>query len=410
MKKGFLLILIVLLILNNLSVFNCNLNAEGSSLLPPLAICGYIQPDFDISEKSLEKSKFVIQVTGTSILPVETDSTGFFQISLPSHGNFSLKIGKPGYISREIRNIIVKDYILISTKTKPIFMWAGEVNKDGFININDIMLVITAYGQSMGNPKYNSSYDINKDNVVGIADIMIMAKHFNKGPNDYPNTSSSSKYISSYGFTYPADPNNSGFDIDTTRELSSIKANLSTLGYTCTNFINSGAGSAYYGMDSNRCFFFSGHGDIGRVTFWNGGSPDNKTFLCGKTSSLENGYAGQYFINKISSLNKLMLVVYAACHSAEMSNLYGNLLDETYKKGATCVIGWTGTVDSAKHSYWLDKFTNYLSLGYNILSAVQQADFDATYLYYPFGFDKGVSNHVIIGDSKISITYPFTIG
>lgn len=40
MKKGFLLILIVLLILNNLSVFNCNLNAEGSSLLPPLAICG----------------------------------------------------------------------------------------------------------------------------------------------------------------------------------------------------------------------------------------------------------------------------------------------------------------------------------------------------------------------------------
>jgi hypothetical protein len=54
-----------------------------------------------------------------------------------------------------------------------------DVNKDGAINITDIMLIAGAFNSVKGDSKYNPLMDLNKDNAVNISDIMICAAKFN---------------------------------------------------------------------------------------------------------------------------------------------------------------------------------------------------------------------------------------
>ncbi len=54
-----------------------------------------------------------------------------------------------------------------------------DVNKDGTVNMADIMLVATSYNVNSNDPKYNASFDLNKDGAISMNDIMICAAKYN---------------------------------------------------------------------------------------------------------------------------------------------------------------------------------------------------------------------------------------
>jgi hypothetical protein len=72
--------------------------------------------------------------------------------------------------------------ILAVFLVKPVFAdLIGDFNKDGHVDIDDLVVVVGAFG-SHGPPNassnWNSTYDLNLDNVVDIMDIMIVCQHF----------------------------------------------------------------------------------------------------------------------------------------------------------------------------------------------------------------------------------------
>ena len=53
-----------------------------------------------------------------------------------------------------------------------------DVNGDGFVNINDLMMVARAYGTTTGNERYDAEADLNEDGLVNIKDLRICAQMF----------------------------------------------------------------------------------------------------------------------------------------------------------------------------------------------------------------------------------------
>ena len=61
--------------------------------------------------------------------------------------------------------------------------WAqvqSDVNKDGFVDIFDIVIVAKAFGTEPGDPRWYSLADVNNDSIVDIFDVVIIAKDFGK--------------------------------------------------------------------------------------------------------------------------------------------------------------------------------------------------------------------------------------
>jgi hypothetical protein len=54
----------------------------------------------------------------------------------------------------------------------------GDVNKDGSVDINDLLLFAASWGLSTGNPGFNAACDFNGDGTVDISDLLIMAGTF----------------------------------------------------------------------------------------------------------------------------------------------------------------------------------------------------------------------------------------
>lgn len=61
---------------------------------------------------------------------------------------------------------------------KPWTFLIGDVNRDGKVDIKDLVLLIKAYGSYPGHPKYNSNADFNDDGKVDIKDLVLLIKHY----------------------------------------------------------------------------------------------------------------------------------------------------------------------------------------------------------------------------------------
>jgi len=64
----------------------------------------------------------------------------------------------------------------------PVFALTGDVNHDGKVDIKDLAIVASAYGSSVGDPRYNPDADVypvgSPDGKIDIHDLAIVAKNF----------------------------------------------------------------------------------------------------------------------------------------------------------------------------------------------------------------------------------------
>jgi hypothetical protein len=57
---------------------------------------------------------------------------------------------------------------------------AADFDKNGYINIADIMSLVTAFNTKKGDAKYDDKYDLDSNGAVNIADVMMVLPYFNK--------------------------------------------------------------------------------------------------------------------------------------------------------------------------------------------------------------------------------------
>jgi hypothetical protein len=168
--------------MNITAVFN-TLQSEGYK------VSGYVNPDLESSSSDI-KAGFKVEISDKQISAV-TDSNGYFELTgVPaSPTGYMVKISKPNYLSREVKNIVVSADTVIAAQTDPISIWAGDMLIDGAsdnsINMTDIMEIARVFNTVYGDGKYVAGADLNCDNAINMSDIIIVANHFNTVPSSY---------------------------------------------------------------------------------------------------------------------------------------------------------------------------------------------------------------------------------
>lgn len=160
---------------------------------PSYKIRGYVRPDFNFAKDSEARvlSGFEIELSDKGI-KTTTDAEGFYELSgVPASDTpYVLTISKPGYLKRQIENVIVKNSdVQLGTKESPINIYAGDIKingvQDNVINMSDVIEIAKAFGSVRGDGKYNSDCDFNMDDSINMSDVIIIAMYFNMSSNDY---------------------------------------------------------------------------------------------------------------------------------------------------------------------------------------------------------------------------------
>ncbi|HEY9062829.1 MAG TPA: glycoside hydrolase [Pseudobacteroides sp.] len=169
------------------SSFTGNLPAKSVTTFvgakPTKKLIGYVKPGFESASPDM-KANFTVETEGTSAL---TDNNGYFELTnIPETATeVSVKISKPGYLTREINNVKISGTGLGSAAA-PVEVWAGDISQDGVINMADVLQIGKYFGSTSQDTNYNAVADLNKDNAVNMADVLIVAKHFSATAESYP--------------------------------------------------------------------------------------------------------------------------------------------------------------------------------------------------------------------------------
>lgn len=154
------------------------------SIIAANTMTGFASSDFyKLTEQSSLKEGFKVEVPATNISAV-TNSDGYYEISnVPANPEgYTIRISKPGYLSRNIKNVMVD----IGSANSPVALWAGDINQDNSINMVDVVEIAKAFNTTSTNENFNSVCDLNKDNVINLIDFIILAKYFNQTTGSYP--------------------------------------------------------------------------------------------------------------------------------------------------------------------------------------------------------------------------------
>jgi len=150
------------------------------------SLSGYVGCDVKTQYQQINRGiKVEIVQTGAFTY---TDSEGYFQLTnVPySYNGYTLRISKSMFLTREIRDVNLERDVLIGSVTTPITMWAGDLNMDGALTVQDIMLISKSINFASKDLGYNSLMDLNFDSAINLEDVMIVAKNFGKTVSDYP--------------------------------------------------------------------------------------------------------------------------------------------------------------------------------------------------------------------------------
>jgi hypothetical protein len=125
------------------------------------------------------------------------NSSGFGEFTFTDvpDGNYVLYIKRPGYLTR-CMNVAITSSSPSTLELQPpgtgeggvFYLWSGDANNDGRVDISDYMLVNTLLDQytTVADPSYNPAYDFNADGQVNVSDLMLVSSYWDKTIMDYP--------------------------------------------------------------------------------------------------------------------------------------------------------------------------------------------------------------------------------
>jgi hypothetical protein len=111
----------------------------------------------------------------------KTSVTGGFALTVPVGSTYTVNAWYPGYLHSQKTDLyVVGATVLVGTTT----LVGGDVKRDNCINILDIVLIISKFGQTGLPPE--DPVDINDDGLVNILDLTIAAGNFGRcGPTTW---------------------------------------------------------------------------------------------------------------------------------------------------------------------------------------------------------------------------------
>lgn len=91
-------------------------------------------------------------------------------------GTYDVLLDKGGYLDHIYISKTVNEGDIIDLGTKELL--AGEINKDGSIEISDLSLLIDSFGITSADSTFNSDMDFNDDEIIDISDLSILLSDY----------------------------------------------------------------------------------------------------------------------------------------------------------------------------------------------------------------------------------------
>ena len=168
---------------NSLTQENVSVEADQTttvnvSLIPESTPSGTISGTVtDISSNVL--SGVLVEVVSLGITAY-TDSSGNYSLNV-STGNFNVSFSLNGYKSETKTNVVVTNGASVSLDCRlEKNYWPGDINRDGIVDGEDLMLLGYSYGTSSGEARYNSDADLDSDGDVDADDIAVIQANYGK--------------------------------------------------------------------------------------------------------------------------------------------------------------------------------------------------------------------------------------
>lgn len=99
---------------------------------------------------------------------IETNQTGYILINKTPYKNQTIVVTFPdvGVYGRTTTVLHVQPPL-------------GDINRDGLVNIGDVVLVATAYGSKLGDPSWRPEADLSPQrNTIDILDLVTCTKNY----------------------------------------------------------------------------------------------------------------------------------------------------------------------------------------------------------------------------------------
>ena len=71
-------------------------------------------------------------------------------------------------------SVAILVFLSLVAMSRPVFALVGDVNGDGKVDMEDIVLVILAFGSYPGYPRWNPNADLNNDSKIDMCDIILV--------------------------------------------------------------------------------------------------------------------------------------------------------------------------------------------------------------------------------------------
>ena len=91
-------------------------------------------------------------------------------------GTYDVLLDKGGYLDHIYISKVVNEGDIIDLGTKELL--AGELNKDGSIEISDLSLLLASFGITSSDATFNPDMDFNEDEVIDISDLSILLNDY----------------------------------------------------------------------------------------------------------------------------------------------------------------------------------------------------------------------------------------
>ncbi len=108
---------------------------------------------------------------------IETNDDGTYELSLPP-GTYDILIDKPGYLDQIYTQIVVEAGAEVDLGYKELL--AGDLNKDGIIEIVDVAVLMNIYGNNLGDADYDVKGDLNEDGAIEIVDKAVLMTNYSE--------------------------------------------------------------------------------------------------------------------------------------------------------------------------------------------------------------------------------------
>lgn len=91
-------------------------------------------------------------------------------------GTYDILLDKSGYLDHIYTSKQVVEGAVVDLGNKELY--AGDVNKDGSIQIADLSLLMSVFGTTQADSDYDAKYDFNDDLEIQIADLSVLMANF----------------------------------------------------------------------------------------------------------------------------------------------------------------------------------------------------------------------------------------